>query len=369
MIITLSEVSTAAKSAATTSTAAPAPTASAPASSVTGITAGAGATVPTTPPRGISIGVFASPSSDKPKKQAEEPAKTSSPRSNKTAYADNLTAALLMLKRFKVAGDPVKTLKKARDLLVEHAARRVDLAFYLLVAYYKTRIILDIDETTSQHGMGSKKTIETNACHSALISTVKELFRLKPEAKYAESLLRDKAKAVTKPCLPTTAHFKNILSMTTELPRGVNYYDIKLEGKLSESGRSEVRKVLLTLLNEVSCGERTPFQALKIFFIALKKSFSDLEESGYLSKSSKTNPAALRELAHAAVLQGTFKHRCGVFEHEGKTHAHVVPEYPASLLRLKPEDFARVSNGVTCEKEIEEIFAPYYSNVQKECCS
>lgn len=81
-----------------------------------------------------------------------------------------------------------------------------------------------LTDTHSQEGSGSNK-ISTRACHSALISDVKEHFRWKEGEVVSDNTVVccDNSYQMTSPHLPGHAYFRRMLNSTTvELHTAVN---------------------------------------------------------------------------------------------------------------------------------------------------
>ncbi len=214
-------------------------------------------------------------------------------RNNKTEYEDNVTISLKM----EEGSNPLE-----ENRIVEHAQRRIDLFFYLLIAYYKTGLKVDIAETITQHGMGTKKD-NTNGCHSALLTSLLDAECAKPSHLYDT---RQKPDAmICRSGLLDNTHFYNSLNSTVELHKAVNYFETHhLEGKKTDN---KMRKKSLIFLNEVSQGAITPITGMLKFLVSLKEHF-DERESLYLSNMElPTSPIASRSLILNSEKKGSFK--------------------------------------------------------------
>src|SRR5437762_863875 len=92
----------------------------------------------------------------------------------KSSFYDNYVASIslpLSTKEIRSnRSNPQRLLELSKEYIIEHASRRVDLFFYTLIAYYKTRCFPIQGDTLFQHGYGRKtvKRVElTQACHSS----------------------------------------------------------------------------------------------------------------------------------------------------------------------------------------------------------
>ena len=188
----------------------------------------------------------------------------------KSEYTENCTAALALpveTKDLEEKKDNFKTLlDMSKENIHEHAARRVDMFFYTLIAYHKTGIIPIQGRTHLQHGRGRSASSSTStdqqnitqACHSSFFPALLD-----------ETITKgDKAKA----SILSGTHFLDNLNSTVELPTFVNKLDDELENTYL------CRKKSLDIISEVSEGKLTPVEGLTEFLKMMAQTFKDLKE-------------------------------------------------------------------------------------------
>jgi hypothetical protein len=158
----------------------------------------------------------------------------------------------------------VKLVELFAVRIKEHASRRVDLFFLLLVAVYNKQITVHKKATIKQHGEGEKY-LDTHACHSSLF----------PHIEFESIPSRWPWYASTTPC-PTLSgtHFEETSNMTMELPDIVNKFDSRLEGTLQPNASMQI---CLDILNKTSRGDTTPKQGLKEFLQMMNRFFEEFE--------------------------------------------------------------------------------------------
>ncbi len=264
--------------------------------------------------------------------------------------------------------EPEKRVRFLKEEIFYHVQLRTQLAFYLFVTYYKTRIQLNLSETKFQEGEGDSS-INSVACHSALISHVTEAFRWKEGAVITESTreLRSNSENLSEPHLPETSFFQQILAKTTvELPSAVNQYDGKLEGKTTIGGANEARQKLLSLLREVSLGNKNPIQALSLFLTALISSedgiLNNIRLSDYLKKTCPTSPQAMRPLIHRYVfLASLFP-----LKKNSDNQLHLNRSHVANLLFMDKTDRDFIAKECCDEEALAARCEPYFSKLQDE---
>lgn len=159
--------------------------------------------------------------------------------------------------------------------IIEHAARRVDLFFYLLIAVKGSRMLISSHDTVKQNGKGSKKS-GTQACHSSFFPNL----LLQPTNTWSWML----------PTQLANTFFAETLNITTELPRIVNKFDCILEGG---SKGSPCLATCVALLNRVSKDEIDIKQAMHEFFEAMHQFFTQYERD-YLTENPQIKLAKRR---------------------------------------------------------------------------
>ena len=247
-------------------------------------------------------------------------------------------------------------------MIEEHAARRVDLFFYLLVAYYKTGLTVSSDKTNQQHGKGSNEK-NTNACHSSILPAVWDSEVLKQEHNHG-TRANFKPLKVRTGILEGTS-LEEAQNSTVELSKAVNYFDSNwIEGKADN--QSKMRSKSLSILNDVSKGALTPDAGLLAFLITLNTHFSDIK-AGYFNKEALlTSPKESRELIFSSEKKGSFK-GC-FFESTRVNKASVNPEYLAMHLKMSAEDtdaLQKVSDA-DADKLKSKVDDKYFMRLQRE---
>jgi len=216
----------------------------------------------------------------------------------------------------------------------EHAARRVDLFFYLLVSVWGKNIIITKDSTLLQHGKGSDEK-GTQACHSSLF----------PNVKFAHPPSSWSWLMKPPPC-PTFegTHFRETLNMTVELPHIVNSFDGRLEGRIKPT--AYINNILL-ILNKVSSNEMQPIEGMNEFLKVMETFFSKTEK-----KLSKANHAEAFKKVWSLQKEGTFYAAT-------KGTCIVDNEYLCLMLRLKEADINKARDNP-------KVFLTYFSKIQEE---
>lgn len=208
----------------------------------------------------------------------------------KSAFNDNITMALSC------------TQMGIDQLLIEnHASRRVDLFFYTLIAYYNTKLFVEIEDTFLQHGLGTKKQ-NSAACHSAILTSLWDTNHTSPPAtdhnftSYRTSILNG-------------THFENSLNATVELDVSVNYFDTNyIEGR--SATHLKMRVIALAILNKVSRGELDPIEGMNCFLSKMHKNFMSIQSDYFNNKELKSSPKLSRQAIFTAQYKGTFFNSC-----------------------------------------------------------
>lgn len=204
------------------------------------------------------------------------------------------------------------------DQIKEHAARRVDLFFYLLVAVYGKQVKIAKDHTGKQHGKGSKK-FGTQACHSSLFPAVK-LASLPRGCGLTPSVTELEI---------TGTHFDDSLNSTVELPHIVNVFDHHLEwievAKYKCKPTSHVLECL-EILNQCASGKIDPVEGMNQF-LKVMQHFFQLFEVEHLNKQKAPHQAM--QLVFEYEKEGTFQ--------VANKDMTINFDYIYMMLRLKPE--------------------------------
>lgn len=270
---------------------------------------------------------FFSKSGSTPKK---EPASKKHKR-KKTAFSDNFTAAL----KLPCSDQELEELssrdllKKARPLIKEHAARRPELYFYTLVAYYNTQTKPQRSRTFLQHGTGRNlrngKNI-TQGCHSSFLPALKDSSH--PADMPESGLLTD-------------THLMDNLNATMELPDYVNELDSEFEN--DPAGRRKS----LEILDKVAQGRLDPIEGLTEFLRSMNKLFEEIEANPLrIAKFYCKYRLLFAELVKL-VKEGTLNKKFSA------TKKELEPDYLDLLLRLTPKEKAASAADPEVRAEIQ----------------
>ena len=240
----------------------------------------------------------------------------------KTEYQANITASLsLPLSDEEISdneNDESMLLESSKKLIVEHAARRVDLFFYTLVAYYNSQLAPVRARTFLQHGKGRNSFHEKNvtqACHSSFFGA------------FTDSNLEGDS-------ILSNTHFLNSLNATIELPVFVNKLDDELENVCL------CREKGLRILQNVAKGKEDPIDGVSHFLQMMNKSFSDIESKKqlphskipYLNRDTEDSSRYTKQALVKLVKEATLAKR---WDPKLKS---VTDDYVALMLRLTEEE-------------------------------
>lgn len=283
----------------------------------------------------------------------------------KEGISDKEVKQLKLEKRQAFAKKDIYFLEQinlAPELVKEHAVRRVDLFFYLLIAVYKKQLFFDVKSkkgTSKQHGKGSSKR-GTAGCHSSLVTSVKSAIQIDEAenasqqtllsqviAFFEESTVTDTSfyeayvNAMEEPenvveeddtdeedGFLTGTHLIEMLNEVVELPDIVN----KLDCGIETGGNKITTKACLGIVNLVSKGEINPIvgmlhfsRVMHLCFEALKYNYCLIAQEK--SDNSKSNYPLSIARAIALEKAGTFSVFC-------KDSLQLLPEYVEMHLQL-----------------------------------
>lgn len=225
----------------------------------------------------------------------------------------------------------LKKVELIPDAIKEHAARRADLFFYLMIAVYKKNVIINKGETNKQHGKGSDAR-GTHACHSSLfpnlnideeVVTVKKndapvstsnwlpsFFSSTPTLPNSTSGLEPNKEYTPSEILAKT-YLPDVLNMTMELPSVVNDFDGHLEGRFHFT--IDVNECI-KILNQVSCGKVDPIEGMTAFYKTMDSFFNHIKREYVIRPQyfNNTKVPYLKAFNKVAEYQreGTFR-ECG----------------------------------------------------------
>jgi len=254
--------------------------------------------------------------------------------------------------------------------IMEHAQRRVDLYFYMLVAVYNAHAFVEKKTTNKQHGVGSTKR-GTNACHDSLFPHIKLSYpKPKPFTLWSFEITPPTIRATPPTILGT--HFEDSNNMTTELPKIVNVFDTYLElaSPGHQSAPSRYLKSLLKDLNEVSQGTITPVDGMNRFLITMKDFFSDFEKSLNDKKNDKKfdYPNVMKKIwklqYSGTLLSQKFESKtidmATIIQQASKSKkTEVDMQYVCSLLFVSPKQYTYYSINPSA-------LLQHYAEIQKE---
>ncbi len=209
----------------------------------------------------------------------------------------------------------LQRIELMREQIVEHAALRVDLFFYLLVALHDKQVNVAKDATIKQHGKGSIR-LHSHACHHSLFPNLK----LTPilAANVPGISLND-------------TYFEDALNSTSELDAIVNGFDGHLEGRCKPS---KWVSESLDILNLNAQAKIDPQAGMNMFFPVMHDFFSSSHEVYFNAATKQTAPAAkIKVLEYEK--HGTFL--------AANSDLSVRDEYLFLMLRLKPEEIREIS--------------------------
>lgn len=266
--------------------------------------------------------------------------RTSSP------YSENYAASLAwraddVKPLFDNEKKPEALLPLCQDLILEHAARRVDLFFYVLVAYYKTEKPPILGWTKLQHGRGKinfkTRAGVTHAAHSSMATTIidKTILDKTPiESKLEKSNLKIKTSMLC------ATHFMDSLNSTIELPVFVNDFDFLLE--FIRKGRDDSSKII----RDVSHGKITPLEGLLQFLLMMRKIFDEMLENEEIYPTKLNISVKTKKDLVQLEKKGTLINKLG------KDEKSVNDEYIYMLLRLKPDEVAKCKSNANAKEKI-----------------
>lgn len=194
--------------------------------------------------------------------------------------------------------EPTIDLRFDNEAIMDHAHRRVDLFFHLLILVYDRKISINLVDTVLQHGRGSNDD-KTQACHSAILHSFD----------FFGYFLLDYEN-----------YFVNALGATVRLHKLVNNFDRGME--------DSCRPAALDIVRQVSQGNLTPIDGLQQFLWILEDYFNR-----YVPKADIDNDI------HYWQKVGTFKSTC---EDDGSPKILWL-EYIHKTLKLTDEQRQRIT--------------------------
>lgn len=230
------------------------------------------------------------------------PAPSKKTKRKRFGFDENHTAALSLSvsnEELELEKNDAETLlATAKENIIEHSIRRVELFFYTLIAYYNTKYTLDRGHVFLQFGKGRNSQTGANitqGCHSSFFGA------------FVDNSMESEEDEIGSPhSILSKTHLLHSLNATVELPAFVNKLDDELENscKCRDNG--------LLILQTVSLGEINPIEGMRRFFRMMEKAFSDLGNSAnspYLSVDRLDSPKAIKKDLLKLVKEGTFENK------------------------------------------------------------
>lgn len=227
-----------------------------------------------------------------------------------------------------ISNEATDIIDKLKDEISEHAARRVDLFFYLLIAVHGKKVKISKADTIKQHGKGCRKK-GTQACHSSLFPNLK----FSDESKSTLSL--------------QGTHFDESLNMTVELPEIVNVFDGYLEGN-NKNGR--YIQACLVVINKVSMNEMSIKEGMNEFLRIMNDFFNEFETEKLIKMNTENTALLSRVCAYE---------KAGTFFCTNKDNKTISNNYIYALLRLCADDIKKVEKNSS-------LLTAHYEQFQKE---
>lgn len=245
----------------------------------------------------------------------------------------------------------LEEVELVEEQIEEHAARRVDLFFYLLLAVYNKNVNVTKAKTVKQHGTGSKE-LGTQACHSSLFPNLH--FEALPSSSWLPAWLR----AAEEPLTLAETQFEDALNMTVELPKIVNDFDGLIEGR---AHTTIYTLNCLVILNKVSKGEMTPKAGMNEFLKNMNDFFTRFEKE---CLSKKETSMAVKKIWE--------REKAGTFQAANPNSLTLNDDYLYLMLRMNPDEIKQVKGRLAgylpslFQDRLSDPLAPFYANIQKE---
>lgn len=245
----------------------------------------------------------------------------------------------------------------------EHAARRIDLIFYLMMAMYDREVVAEKIHTNKQHGEGTKK-MGLEGCHSCLFPSVR---LYKPSNGFLSDLATSAYDRITSNTFEDimTRHLGESFNMTAEMISLVNDFDQFVEG---HSIQGQVVKSILEICNKVSDKKLDPMEGMSDVLAVFRDFFQRFEEEHLSSKPSPKSkekkpkdPKVKRdkEIKFKQAMRKIMEYEAvGTFD-AANAAGKIDPDYIYLLLRLRPEEIAKVKQDPSELKK-------YYLRMRKE---
>ncbi len=280
--------------------------------------------------------------------------KQNNSKRNKTHYKDNVTAALAQ--HYKGVDE---------QLIQRHASLRMDLFFLTLIAYYNSKLTIDIEQTNRQHGQGAQQT-NTAACHSAILTSLWDTTRQRTGHQYNTRHTPEHTSYRTG--ILNGTHLEDSLNMTVELDKSVNYFDTHyIEGRTKTN--QKMRACALNILNDVSSGKADPIEGMNTFLTSMHSHLLAIKTSYIDHIDLQTSPIQTRPTIFSAQFKGSFFNTCGVGSARSTRREIVLKEdYIQAQLPLSKEDRIqlRENPGLFSVRVKQKIYQKAYLQAKKD---
>lgn len=245
-------------------------------------------------------------------------------------------------------------LARAEAAILEHAIRRVDMFFYLLIAYYNTDVLPGFRKAALIHGPGIDQI--TDGAHSAIFTQLIDISIFNKDTFKTGDGGRSVYHKISLIC---GTHFSDSINGVMEVPVDINDLDqYHIEGaKISTP--SELRKIALKIMHAVAAGRIDPINGTQHFISYIKSLFSKFKpkfmtppkENKRSPKTKIKTPDKIREQYFDLTEYGTVRRN---WTHEG---------YVQSLLRLSEDEITLCRRR---PERVYEIYAKKFLEIQFE---
>lgn len=253
----------------------------------------------------------------------------------------------------------LQKVELVKNEIIEHAARRVDLFFYLLTAVHGKYALISRASTNKQHGQGSGKA-GTHACHSSFFPNIKlvkapsnlSLYLTEKLPTFISQKLLPLIDEKDAPVLAGT-HFEESLNMTAELPSVVNVFDgimerIFMPDKPTQYQPTKYYLECLEILNKASRNQIDLRQGMNDFFKVMNSFFNDFDTKIIKYDSIKL-PKTMKKISEYEKI-GTFK--------AANDDTHTIKEKYISLMFLPGKNQQKTQETIFNSKPLVKVRLP-----------
>jgi|GEM_PF-1763049 len=224
-----------------------------------------------------------------------------------------------------------KRVIASKRATIEHGARRTELFFLTLVAFYNKQREIFVSPAQIQNGK-STRGYNNNACHHSIFPNFYDKTKLEGPNTRARMKKHEEETKDEKSILSGT-YFFQVINATIELMRSVNNFDSYLESKSPKT--LQMREALTPVLQKVSDGDWTPVEGMERYFKKMKKFFDSPSVKSYIKKSGQ----------YASPKTRSFIKDCqetGVFYWGNKDRNKLTAESLSCLLRITLKEAEKI---------------------------